>query len=214
MVRYSENKIWRIVARVDDEIIVKSANSIERAVRSARNAVCKRLCDAAGIQYEKGWWKGWISMPRRAFVENFLGEPLYVLIEEELDIDAHSVPYEVYTIQAVREVFKNVLMMCPDDIDSWGNYHWGEGDSDKVLLLGSDLPIPSAITFSGKSESEEVLAIGDAQESFDKCPHCKGVIPFGTIVLITENYRLIPANCCGEMMWIKEDDTKLFEEWE
>lgn len=214
MVRYSENKIWRIVARVDDEIIVKSANSIERAVRSARNAVCKRLCDAAGIQYENGWWKGWISMPRRAFVENFLGEPLYVLIEEELDIDTHSVPYEVYTIQAVREVFKNVLMMCPDDIDSWGNYHWGEGDSDKVLLLGSDLPIPSAITFSGKSESEEVLAIGDAQESFDKCPHCKGVIPFGTIVLITENYRLIPANCCGEMMWIKEDDTKLFEEWE
>jgi hypothetical protein len=153
-------------------------------------------------------------MPRRAFIENFLGEPLYVLIEEELDIDTHSVPYEVYTIQAVREVFKNVLMMCPDDIDSWGNYHWGEGDSDKVLLLGSDLPIPSAITFSGKSESEEVLAIGDAQESFDKCPHCKGVIPFGTIVLITENYRLIPANCCGEMMWIKEDDTKLFEEWE
>lgn len=214
MVRYSENKIWKIVARVDDEIIVKSATSIERAVRSARNAVCKRLCDAAGIQYEKNWWKGWINMPRRAFVENFLGEPLYVLIEEELDIDAHSVPYEVYTIQAVHDIFKNVLLMCPDDIDSWGNYHWGEGELDKVLLLGSELPIPSAITFSGKSETEEVLAIGDAQESFDKCPHCKGEIPFGTIILITENYRLIPANCCGEMMWIKEDETKLFEKWE
>jgi hypothetical protein len=35
----SESKIWRIVARVDDEIIVKEGNRKVKVVRSARNAV-------------------------------------------------------------------------------------------------------------------------------------------------------------------------------
>ena len=51
-------KTWRIIARIDDEIIVKQAPTVEKAIRSARNAVCQRLCDSAGIEYELGWWKG------------------------------------------------------------------------------------------------------------------------------------------------------------
>ena len=50
MVKISENKIWRIVARINDEIIVKQAGNIEKATRSARNAVCQRLCDSAGTK--------------------------------------------------------------------------------------------------------------------------------------------------------------------
>ena len=45
-------KTWRIIARIDDEIIVKQAPTVEKAIRSARNAVCQRLCDSAGIEYE------------------------------------------------------------------------------------------------------------------------------------------------------------------
>ena len=52
MARISENKTWRVVARIDDEIIVKHASSVEKATRSTRNAVCQRLCDSAGIEYE------------------------------------------------------------------------------------------------------------------------------------------------------------------
>ena len=58
MVKTSDNKIWRVLARIDDEIIIKQASSVEKATRSARNAVCQRLCDSAGIEYELGWWKG------------------------------------------------------------------------------------------------------------------------------------------------------------
>ena len=52
MAKISENKIWRIIARIDDEIIIKQASSVEKVTRSARNAVCQRLCDSAGIEYE------------------------------------------------------------------------------------------------------------------------------------------------------------------
>ena len=57
MVRTSENKIWRVVARIDDEIIIKQASSIEKATRSARNAVCQRLCDSAEQNMNSGGGK-------------------------------------------------------------------------------------------------------------------------------------------------------------
>ena len=41
MAKISENKIWRIIARIDDEIIIKQASSVEKATRSVRNAVCQ-----------------------------------------------------------------------------------------------------------------------------------------------------------------------------
>ena len=43
MVRTSENKIWRVVARIDDEIIIKQASSIEKATRSAAMRVPKTV---------------------------------------------------------------------------------------------------------------------------------------------------------------------------
>ena len=78
MADIKKNMVWRIVARINDEIIVKQAHSVEKAQRAARNAVCKRLCDSAGIEYELGWWKGSRHKDRRDFVDNFIGKPLYV----------------------------------------------------------------------------------------------------------------------------------------
>ena len=213
MVKTSENKIWRIAARIDDEVIIKQASSIEKAIRSARNAVCQRLCDSAEIEYELGWWKGHRHAPRRDLVDNFIGKPLYVLIDEEFEIELHEVPYEVYTIKQVRLTFRKMSLMNPDNIDAWGYLHWGPGDEEKFLLLGEKLAIPSHLTLSKGFEEEEVLALSDAQECFDSCPGCDGEIPFGTLILVTEHFRLMPANCCDKMIWLKEEDSVNNDDW-
>ena len=191
MAKISENKIWRIIARIDDKIIIKQASSVEKATRSARNAVCQRLCDSAGIEYELGWWKGHRHKARRDFVDNFLGTPLYVQLDDEVDIDLHEVPYEVYTIQQVRVTFRKMTLMSPDNIDAWGYLHWGPGEDEKIQLF---------VGF----EQEEIIALSDAQECLSECPKCKSEFPFGTLILVTENFRLIPANC-GSMIWLKEE---------
>ncbi|MBT4066966.1 MAG: hypothetical protein HOE76_07105 [Euryarchaeota archaeon] len=210
----SENKVWRIVARIDDEIIIKQAGSIEKATRSVRNAVCQRLCDAAEIEYELGWWKGRRHAARRDFVDNFIGKPLYVLLDEEVVNDLHDIPYEVYTIEQVRMTFRKMSLMTPDNIDAWGYLHWGPEETDKVLLLGEKLPIPPHLALNKGFEEEEVIALCDAQECLDECPSCKGEIPFGTLVLVTENFRLIPTNCCSKMIWLKEEANENIEGWE
>ena len=213
MAKVSENNVWRVIARIDDEIIIKQASSIEKAIRAARNAVCQRLCDSAEIEYELGWWKGHRHSDRRKLVDHFIGKPLYVLLDEKVEIELHEVPYEVYTIKQVQLTFRKMTLMTPDNIDAWGYLHWGPGDKDKVLLLGETLPIPPHLSLSKGFEEEEVLALSDAQECFDECPNCSGEIPFGTLVLITENFRLIPTNCCSKMIWLKEEDSDDNEEW-
>jgi len=200
-------KTWRIIARIDDEIIVKQAPTVEKAIRSARNAVCQRLCDSAGIQYELGWWKGIRHKGRRDFVDNFLGRPLLVQIDDIVEIDLHDVPYEVYSIEQVKLTFRKMTLMTVDNIDAWGNLHWGEGEDEKFNLLGQKLPIPKHLTPTKGFEEEEVIAISDAQTCVEICPSCNENIPFGTIILVTENYRLLPAQCCGDMIWSKEDDS-------
>ena len=213
MARISENKTWRVIARIDDEIIVKHASSVEKATRSTRNAVCQRLCDSAGIEYELGWWKGYRHKARRDFVDNFIGTPLYVQIDDEVEVDLHEVPYELYTIQQVRLTFRKMALMTPDNIDAWGYLHWGPGDDEKMQLLGEKLPIPTHLSHTKGFEEEEVLALGDAQECFDECPKCKSESPFGTIILVTEHFRLIPANCCGEMIWLEEENSEENDDW-
>ena len=213
MVRTSENKIWRVVARIDDKIIIKQASSVEKATRSARNAVCQKLCDSAGIEYELGWWKGYRNKSKREFVDNFIGTPLYVQIDDEVEIDLHEVPYELYTLQQVRQTFTKTTMMTPDNIDAWGFLHWGLDDDEKTQLLGEKLPIPQHFSHTKGFEEEEIIAISDAQQCFDECPKCKSEFPFGTLILITENFRLIPANCCGNMIWLKEEDSEENEDW-
>ena len=213
MAKIDENRVWRVIARIDDNIIVKSASSVEKAIRSARNAVCIRLCKTADIQYELGWWKGMRHRARRDFVDNFLGKPLYVMNDEDLEIELHDVPYEVYTIEQVRLTFRKMSLMTPDNIDAWGYLHWGSGDNEKTQLLGERLPIPRHLSTSKCYEEEEVIAISDAQTCLDKCPECKQDIPFGTILLVTENYRLLPAQCCSKMIWSKENLIEDNEDW-
>lgn len=214
MAKISENKIWRVIARIDDEIIIKQASSIEKATRSARNAVCQRLCDCAEIEYELGWWKGRRHKARRDFVDNFIGNPLYVQIDDEVEIDLHEVPYEVYTIQQVRITFRKMTLMNPDNIDAWGYLHWGPGENEKMQLLGEKVPIPQHLSISKDEMTfEEIIALSDAQECLDQCPKCESEFPFGTIILVTEHFRLIPANCCGQMIWLKEEDSEQKEDW-
>ena len=205
-------KTWRIIARIDDEIIVKQASTVEKAIRSARNAVCQRLCDSAGIEYELGWWKGIRHKTRREFVDNFLGRPLLVQIDDIVEVELHDVPYEVYSIEQVKLTFRKMTLMTVDNIDAWGNLHWGEGEDEKFQLLGQKLPIPKHLTSSKGFEEEEVIAISDAQTCVEICPTCNETIPFGTIILVTENYRLLPAQCCGNMIWSKEDDSIINED--
>jgi len=213
MTRVNENKIWRVVARIDDEIIVKQAASVEKATRSARNAVCLRLCSSAEIEYEIGWWKGSRHKSRRDFVDNFIGIPLYVQTDDPLEIEIHEVPYEVYTVEQVRMTFRRMTLMSPENIDSWGYLHWGQGDDEKLHLLGESLPIPQHLSKSKGFEEEVIIALSDAQECLKNCPQCGSQIPFGTIILLTENFRLIPANCCDKMVWLRESDSVNNQDW-
>ena len=82
-----------------------------------------------------------------------------------------------------------------------------------MQLLGQKLPIPPHLSTTKSFEEEEVFAISDAQQSFDECPKCKSEFPFGTLILVTENFRLIPANCCSNMIWLKEEDSEENEDW-
>jgi hypothetical protein len=213
MATVDESKVWRVIARINDQIIVKNASSVEKAIRSARNAVCVRLCGSADIEYELGWWKGMKHRARRDFVDNFLGKPLYVIADEPPVVELHDVPYEVYTVEQVRLTFRKMSLMTPDNIDAWGYLHWGTGDNEKIQLLGESLPIPRHLTASKSYEEEEVIAISDAQTCLEKCPDCKEDIPFGTILLVTENFRLLPTQCCGKMIWSRENLTENNEDW-
>ena len=51
----------------------------------------------------------------------------------------------------------------------------------KCNYSGRKLPIPSHLSTTKSFEEEEVIAISDAQQSFDECPKCKSEFPFGTL---------------------------------
>jgi len=208
----SGNKIWRIVARVDDEIIIKESMRKERAIRSARNAVVQKLCTSVNINYEYGWWKGRARLPRVSFVDLFLGDALLVMKDDDVDIGVHNVPNQFYLVNDVRAIFFSGDSMIAENFDSFGYYHFGEGDSEKFPLLGRDITVPSTITGTKGNEKEEVIAICDAEDLLDRCPNCKGDVPFGTIMVVTENYRLLPTNCCNKMHWYRASDG-FGEEW-
>ena len=86
-------------------------------------------------------------------------------------------------------------------------------EDEKMQLLGVKLPIPPHLSSTKGYEEEEVIAIIDAQQCFDECPKCKSEFPFGTLILVTENFRLIPANCCSNMIWLREEDSEENEDW-
>ena len=73
---------------------------------------CARDC--AILQESNTNWDGGRASGTKlgvTFVDNFLGTPLYVQLDDEVDIDLHEVPYEVYTIQQVK------ANIPKDDID-------------------------------------------------------------------------------------------------
>ena len=208
----SENKIWRIVARVDDEIIVKEGNRKVKVVRSARNAVVQKLCNSVGIDYEYGWWKGRRNVGKVMFVDLFLGDPLMVMKDDEVEVEVHNVPNQFYLVDDVRAIFFTGESMKAENFDSFGFYHYGEGDSEKYHLLGRNLTIPTIITGSKSSEEEEVIALCDGEDFQIQCPNCDDDVPFGTIIFVTENYRLLPTACCNQMNWYTAEEI-FAEDW-
>ena len=90
---------------------------------------------------------------------------------------------------------------------------WGQGDDEKFNLLGAKLPIPPHLCIGEDFEEEEVIAISDAQTCLDECPGCKSDVPFGTIILITEHFRLTPTQCCSQMIWTREKPSLDNEDW-
>ena len=105
MSKGSENKIWRIVARVDDEIIVKEAKRRGKLARSIRNAVVQKLCRSVNIDYEYGWWKGRSNIPKIMFADLFLGDALLVMADDVIDVEVHNVPNQFYLVDDVRAIF-------------------------------------------------------------------------------------------------------------
>jgi len=90
--------------------------------------------------------------------------------------------------------------MSSKQIDDDGNFVVG---GKKYSLLGTHLPIPADVSFTGKTETEEVLLV--ANLDLKVCPACRESTN-GTLscVLVTENYRLHPSRCCCQMIWLTE----------
>lgn len=204
--------IWRTIARIDGEIIIKQSQNRNRAIKSARNAVCQRLCNVASINYKLGWYKGIMNANKVEFVDRFLGDTLQIMEDDPIDLDLHNVPFELYTIPKICKLFTQGSTYCPENIDSWGNLHYGSGDGDKFQLLGTEILIPPTETITKSYEEEEVLAIIDAQSVENFCPNCKSDLPFGTIAIITETYTLLPTVCCSKMQW-SVNDKNIDDKW-
>jgi len=90
--------------------------------------------------------------------------------------------------------------MSSKQIDDDGNF---VVDGKRYSLLGTHLPIPADVSFTGKTEKEEVLLV--ANLDLKVCPACRESTN-GTLscVLVTENYRLHPSRCCCQMIWLTE----------
>jgi hypothetical protein len=88
--------------------------------------------------------------------------------------------------------------MTAESIDDDGNFNH---EGKRWSLLGSDLPIPSDASVSGKLEHEEVLAVVNTQ--IPECPVCKEK-DRTTTVIMTERYRMVPTRCCKKIIWYME----------
>ena len=208
-----DKKIWRTIGQIDGEIIVKESVNKMKAIKSTRNAICQRLCNLAGLPYRLGWYNGFGSSRKLEFVDRFIGETILVMNDDPVEIELHEVPYEVYTTSSISKTFANRDFLCPENIDSWGNLHFGPRNSDKFNLLGAEILIPPTESMSKKYEEEEVIAFIDAQLCIEKCPNCQSEIPFGTLAILTENYRLLPTICCSKMHWTVNNNFT-YSEWE
>ena len=214
MSKHNDKIVWRMIGMVDGEIITKEHEKAERAIQATRNAVVKRLCNKAKIDYPYSWWKGTESKDKVEFVDNFLGTLISVISGSKVRPRDHDLHYEAYTLVKIVTMFgpkPEGDQMTADNIDSFGNWHFGEGDHEKISLLSSHLPVPSDIRSIDHPEKQEVIALADAQLSLDNCPGCKADIPFGSVIFITEFAQLFPANCCDMMIWVSKNEAEQFE---
>jgi hypothetical protein len=212
MSKNEEKIVWRMVAVVDGDIISKDHKKAEKAIKQTRNAVVKRLCINAKIDYPYAWWQGPEAADKIEFADKFLGTLISVISGSKVRAHDHELEFIRYRVPQIVAIFgPKPTDMTADDIDSQGNWHFGEGDHEKMPLLGSILPVPSDVRSKDQPTKQEVIAMADAQLSLDNCPGCNADIPFGSIILITEFAHLFPANCCGDLIWFDKIAEAEFE---
>ena len=85
------------------------------------------------------------------------------------------------------------------DIDFDGVWHSKYGSMD---LLGKMMPITKSMR-RGKYK-EEILMIVPAKDYVKECRECGEEFPDGTIVLVMETARMIPAHCCNKILWYSD----------
>lgn len=86
------------------------------------------------------------------------------------------------------------------DIDNNGVWHSPYGEME---LLGKQMPITKNMQ-TGK-ETEEVLMIVPVEGYLDMCYECGEEFPEGTIMLVMESVRMIPAHCCNQILWKRDE---------
>jgi len=206
--------VYRIAAKVNDEIIVKEGQLENRVKSAMHNAVVHRLCNTSSIPYPMAWWKRNDAFILAEYIGLFTGKVLHVNRNSAFNFADHEVPNFEVKPSIVRGLLGRLIPseMDAHDIDSFGYWHFGERDCEKISLLGSMLPIPSEVRLEDHDEKQEVLFLLDAQDVFDSCPECNSEIIFGGVVFGTEHARLFPAICCNSMIW-SPNEKELNPKW-
>ena len=88
------------------------------------------------------------------------------------------------------------------DIDENGD--WDDGDN-KISLLGTKLKIPDNIIGNRTHpHRQEVIALGEASDIYDKCPECGAEVT--GVILSTGWTNIFPSQCCNTFCYQVNDN--------
>ena len=62
----------------------------------------------------------------------------------------------------------------------------------------------------GPYGAQQVMAVINAKECYDVCPHCKSDISDIGLILMLEQFHIYPALCCNNMVWVRNGGSKKF----
>ena len=94
--------------------------------------------------------------------------------------------------------------MRAQDFDNDG-YFCPDGEA-RYSLLGHPIAIPAMVTYSGKTEHEEILL--SAQVPIGDCRRCGERTVGDTLIFATNQYRLLVLRCCDRVIWTTEEFLK------
>lgn len=93
--------------------------------------------------------------------------------------------------------------------DSLTDGKWVGEDGLTCDITALSFTVPDCIE-GGPYEEQKVMAVLNAKQCYTLCPHCRKTIPEETIVLMLEEFHILPALCCGNMVWIRNGGSKRF----